>query len=192
MQFTMSLISKKVDTNDHDLTTFMLPYSTTVWLVTLACLLFVTILMYLVNLFSPYGHRSRHMQYGETGEEFNFFNSLWFCLASMLQQGADHTPKSFSGQLYPFESYANLVWNIWKWIVLLVRPNCPSSLIDYKDMHAMLSGMRTQHSRSIRLLACLQFKVGGGKKTRSAKRNPIVLRASRFPPLSPLNACQAG
>ncbi|KAL9961487.1 hypothetical protein ACROYT_G030434 [Oculina patagonica] len=99
MQFTMSLISKKVDTNDHDLTTFMLPYSTTVWLVTLACLLFVTILMYLVNLFSPYGHRSRHMQYGETGEEFNFFNSLWFCLASMLQQGADHTPKSFSGRV---------------------------------------------------------------------------------------------
>lgn len=97
MQFTMSLISKKLDTNDHDLTTFMLPYSTTVWLVTLACLLFVTVLMYLVNLFSPYGHRSSHMQYGETGEEFDFFNSLWFCLASMLQQGADHTPKSLSG-----------------------------------------------------------------------------------------------
>ena len=100
MQFTMSLISKKVDTNDHDLTTFMLPYSTTVWLVTLACLLFVTVLMYLVNFFSPYGHRSRHRHQGETGEEFDFYNSLWFCLASMLQQGADHTPKSFSGKLY--------------------------------------------------------------------------------------------
>jgi len=102
MQFTMSLISKKLDTNDHDLTTFMLPYSTTVWLVTLACLLFVTVLMYLVNLFSPYGHRSSHMHYRETGEEFDFFNSLWFCLASMLQQGADHTPKSLSGRLFPF------------------------------------------------------------------------------------------
>lgn len=88
----------------------MLPYSTTVWLVTLACLLFVTILMYLVNLFSPYGHRQRHMQYGETGEEFDFFNSLWFCLASMLQQGADHTPKSFSGQLYPFECYISEIF----------------------------------------------------------------------------------
>ena len=99
MQFTMSLISKKVDLNDHDLTTFMLPYSTTVWLVTLACLLFVTVLMYLVNFFSPYGHRSRHKHHGETGEEFDFHNSLWFCLASMLQQGADHTPKSFSGRL---------------------------------------------------------------------------------------------
>ena len=71
MQFTMSLISKKVDLNDHDLTTFMLPYSTTVWLVTLACLLFVTVLMYLVNFFSPYGHRSRHKHHGETGEEFD-------------------------------------------------------------------------------------------------------------------------
>ena len=98
MQFTMSLISKKLDTNDHDLTTFMLPYSTEVWLLTLACLLFVTVLMYLVNFFSPYGHRSRHKHHGETGEEFDFYNSLWFCLASMLQQGADHTPKSFSGE----------------------------------------------------------------------------------------------
>lgn len=91
MQFTMSLISKRMDTNYHDLTTFMLPYSTTVWLVTLACLLFVTVLMYLVNFFSPYGHRSRHKRHGETGEEFDFYNSLWFCLASMLQQGADRT-----------------------------------------------------------------------------------------------------
>lgn len=99
MQFTMSLITKKGDTNYQDLTTFMLPYSTTVWLVTLACLLFVTLLMYLVNFFSPYGHRSRHIRNGETGEEFDFFNSLWFCLASMLQQGADHTPKSLSGRV---------------------------------------------------------------------------------------------
>lgn len=99
MQFTMSLITKKLDTNDHDLTTFMLPYSTEVWLLTLMCLLLVAVLMYLVNFFSPYGHRSRHRHrhLAETGEEFDFYNSLWFCLACMLQQGADQTPKSFSG-----------------------------------------------------------------------------------------------
>ena len=100
MQFTMSLITKKLDTNDHDLTTFMLPYSTQVWLLTLMYLLLVAVLMYLVNFFSPYGHRSRHRHrhLAETGEEFDFYNSLWFCLASMLQQGADQTPKSFSGE----------------------------------------------------------------------------------------------
>ena len=100
MQFTMSLITKKLDTNDHDLTTFMLPYSTEVWLLTLMCLLLVAVLMYLVNFFSPYGHRSRdrHRHLAETGEESDFYNSLWFCLASMLQQGADQTPKSFSGE----------------------------------------------------------------------------------------------
>ena len=99
MQFTMSLITKKLDTNDHDLTTFMLPYSAEVWLLTLMCLLLVAVLMYLVNFFSPYGHRSRHSHrhLAETGEEFDFYNSLWFCLACMLQQGADQTPKSFSG-----------------------------------------------------------------------------------------------
>ena len=99
MQFTMSLITKKLHTNDHDLTTFMLPYSTEVWLLTLMCLLLVAVLMYLVNFFSPYGHRSRHRHrhLAETGEEFDFYNSLWFCLACMLQQGADQTPKSFSG-----------------------------------------------------------------------------------------------
>ena len=134
MQFTMSLISKKMDTNYHDLTTFMLPYSTTVWLLTLACLLFVTILMYLVNLFSPYGHRSRHMQYGETGEEFDFFNSLWFCLASMLQQGADHTPKSFSGKLYTLLDVTPILFDTFaqpECKTPLVRTNYPSSFIWY-------------------------------------------------------------
>ncbi|EDO32621.1 predicted protein, partial [Nematostella vectensis] len=97
MQFTMSLISKKFDNDNQYLMAFMRPYSSTVWLLTLAGLLLVTILMFVVNYISPYGYRKSHKS--KNGEAFNFFNSLWFCLASMLQQGADSTPRSLSGRV---------------------------------------------------------------------------------------------
>lgn len=34
----------------------------------------------------------------DDGDEFSWFNSLWFCLASMLQQGGDDTPRMLSGK----------------------------------------------------------------------------------------------
>ncbi|XP_031555279.1 glutamate receptor 4-like isoform X2 [Actinia tenebrosa] len=97
MQFTMSLITKKLDFDNQDLMAFMMPYSSTVWFLTLACLVVVTGLMYVVNYISPYGYR--HSKSAKNGEAFNLFNSLWFCLASMLQQGADNTPRSLSGRV---------------------------------------------------------------------------------------------
>lgn len=62
--------------------------------------LFVTVMMYAVDLFSPFGHRAEARETGEgAGDEFNLFNSLWFATASMLQQGGDNTPKSPSGRI---------------------------------------------------------------------------------------------
>lgn len=57
-------------------------------------------MMYVVDYFSPFGHRARAREGGEgPGDEFNLFNSLWFATASMLQQGPDNTPQSPSGRL---------------------------------------------------------------------------------------------
>ena len=73
---------------------------------TLACLVVVTGLMYIVNYISPYGYR--HCKKAKNAEAFDLFNSLWFCLASMLQQGADNTPRSLSGiKICPMENTAN-------------------------------------------------------------------------------------
>lgn len=60
----------------------------------------VTIIMYVLDRFSPYGYRAEAKDTGEgDGSEFSMSNSLWFATGSILQQGADTTPKAGSGRV---------------------------------------------------------------------------------------------
>lgn len=60
----------------------------------------VTIIMYVLDRFSPYGYRAEAKDTGEgDGNEFSMSNSLWFATGSILQQGADTTPKAGSGRV---------------------------------------------------------------------------------------------
>ena len=53
-----------------------------------------------MDYFSPSGYRARAVSTGEgDGDELNLFNSLWFSLGSILQQGADNTPRCASGRM---------------------------------------------------------------------------------------------
>jgi len=50
--------------------------------------------------FSPSGYRATASRTGEgDGDELNLFNSLWFVAGSIVQQGADNTPRSASGRM---------------------------------------------------------------------------------------------
>ncbi len=73
----------------------MNPFDNYVWIATLASLVVISVAVFVLNYFSPYGYKDNNSR--GTSEEFNFFNSVWFALASLLQQGADNTPKSLSG-----------------------------------------------------------------------------------------------
>ncbi|XP_020899708.1 glutamate receptor ionotropic, kainate 2 isoform X2 [Exaiptasia diaphana] len=98
--FSMSLIMQKETEEELDLFAFVKPFDGIVWILIIGVVLFVTIMMYIVDLFSPFGHRAEATDTGEgAGDEFNLFNSLWFATASMLQQGGDNTPKSPSGRI---------------------------------------------------------------------------------------------
>ncbi len=56
--------------------------------------------MFIIERFSPFGYRKLSLSSAEVqGDEFNFANSLWFAIASCLQQGPDQTPKSTAGRL---------------------------------------------------------------------------------------------
>ncbi|XP_048590419.1 glutamate receptor 4 [Nematostella vectensis] len=97
MQFSMDLITRQPEPKGVDILAFMMPYSIPVWLMTFACLAFMTLMLTIINYFSPFGHRLGSND--GTGEEFTLFNSLWFSLASTLQQGPDDTPKCLSGRV---------------------------------------------------------------------------------------------
>ena len=98
MYFTEDmLIRKETSKEEVDYLQFMNPFENAVWFCTLATLVIISIAVFVINYFSPYGYKQEDGK--GTSEEFNYFNSLWFSVACMLQQGGDNTPRSLSGKL---------------------------------------------------------------------------------------------
>ena len=98
MYYTEDLIMKKSSFENKaiDLLQFMTPFESLVWFCTLATLVITSVAVFVLNYYSPYGYKNEN---GEgTSDEFSFFNSVWFALACMLQQGGDNTPRSLSGR----------------------------------------------------------------------------------------------
>ena len=97
MFYTEDILLKKQSSNEKtDLLQFLNPFHNQVWYCTLATLAIVSIAVFAINYFSPYGYKGQNGR--GTSEEFSYFNSLWFTLACMLQQGGDNTPRSLSGK----------------------------------------------------------------------------------------------
>ena len=96
MYYTEDLILKKPSSKEaFNLLQFMNPFENQVWFCTLASLIVISVAVFLINYFSPYGYKDEDGR--GTSEEFSFFNSAWFAVACMLQQGGDNTPRSLSG-----------------------------------------------------------------------------------------------
>ncbi|XP_078382294.1 glutamate receptor ionotropic, kainate 2-like [Oculina patagonica] len=111
MHYTEDLLMKKASSSRSiDLLQFMNPFDNYVWITILAIVLFISVAVFVLNYFSPYGYKDDNGQ--GTSEELNFFNSAWFAFASILQQGADNTPRSLSGRI--------LTGSYWFCILILV------------------------------------------------------------------------
>ena len=96
MYYTEEMLLEKTSSGEAvDLLQFMSPFDDHVWFATLASLVVISIAVFVINYFSPYGYKDDTGK--GTSEEFTFFNSVWFALACMLQQGADNSPRSLSG-----------------------------------------------------------------------------------------------
>ena len=92
---TIGMALRKDMVEDIDYLQFMKPLQIPVWIMVLVCHLVVTAGVFTLNYYSPYGYKDEEGK--GTSSEFNLFNSLWFSLACMLQQGGDNTPKATSG-----------------------------------------------------------------------------------------------
>ena len=99
MYYTEEMLLKKAsaDSGQIDYLQFMNPFQNNVWFATLASIVVISVAVFFINYFSPYGYKDENGR--GTSEEFSFFNSMWFTLACMLQQGADSQPRSLSGIL---------------------------------------------------------------------------------------------
>ena len=90
------LIRKQTSEKEIGFLQFMNPFKLEVWFCTLATIVIISISVFIINYYSPYGYKQEDGK--GTSEEFNYFNSLWFSVACMLQQGGDNTPRSLSGE----------------------------------------------------------------------------------------------
>lgn len=95
MYYTDDLLVKKTSTEATDLLQFMDPFENGVWIATLGVVALISVAVFVLNYYSPYGYKDETGR--GTSEEFNFFNSVWFSVACMLQQGGDRTPRNLSG-----------------------------------------------------------------------------------------------
>ncbi|XP_020899711.1 glutamate receptor 2 isoform X2 [Exaiptasia diaphana] len=100
LDFRIAMILTKPEGENVNLFAFLLPFEEQLWLCVCAVVGTVTIIMYVLDRFSPYGYRAEAKDTGEgDGNEFSMSNSLWFATGSILQQGADTTPKAGSGRV---------------------------------------------------------------------------------------------
>ena len=98
MYIKEDLILKKPSSGNKtiDLLQFMTPFENLVWVCTLATLVIISVATFVLNYYSPYRYENEN---GEgTSDKISFFDSVWFALACMLQQGGDNTPRSLSGR----------------------------------------------------------------------------------------------
>ena len=99
------IIKKSSSGETVDLLQFMDPFQSDVWLAKLVTLFVVSSAIFILNYFSPFGYKDDNNP--GTSQEFSFFNSVWFSLACMLQQGPENQPRSLSGT-------GKLIFSKWK------------------------------------------------------------------------------
>ena len=93
---TEDVILKKSSSGETvDYLQFTNPLHSEVWFAMLATLLVVSVAVFILNYFSPFGYKDDKNP--GTSQEFSFFNSVWFSLACMLQQGTENQPRNLSG-----------------------------------------------------------------------------------------------
>ena len=117
MYYTREILIKKSPPGGTvDLLQFMNPFDSLVWFATLASLVVISVAVFVINYYSPYGYKDDNGR--GTSQEFSFFNSVWFALACMLQQGGDNTPRSLSGigcstmkSIIIFQGYSLFNWS---------------------------------------------------------------------------------
>lgn len=89
------LVKKETSKEKLDLMHFLSPFTFEIWTGVLFVTFLVPTFLFSLNYWSPYGKKNERGS--GTAPEFNLMNCLWFTVACMLQQGADHQPKPTSG-----------------------------------------------------------------------------------------------
>lgn len=94
MSLGISIMIKKPQKKNPGIFSFMNPLSSEIWMCIILSYVGVSVVLYLVSRFSPYEWRYEETVYGpHVSNDFSLYNSLWFSLGAIMQQGCDVYPR---------------------------------------------------------------------------------------------------
>ncbi|RNA26254.1 glutamate receptor kainate 2-like isoform X1, partial [Brachionus plicatilis] len=118
----ISILYKIPTSKKPGLFSFLNPLSLEIWMFTLITYVLVSLIMMVLARFSPYEWRSTHPcdsnnEYVEN--QFTVWNSLWFAVGTLMQQGSDINPKALS---------TRLVGGVWWFFTLIIISSYTANL----------------------------------------------------------------
>ncbi|CAF0986150.1 unnamed protein product, partial [Brachionus calyciflorus] len=118
----ISILYKVPTSKKPGLFSFLNPLSLEIWMFTLITYLLVSLIMMVLARFSPYEWRSTHPcdsnnEFVEN--QFTVWNSLWFAVGTLMQQGSDINPKALS---------TRLVGGVWWFFTLIIISSYTANL----------------------------------------------------------------
>ncbi|VDN02209.1 unnamed protein product [Thelazia callipaeda] len=91
----ISIMIKKPEKQEFNVFSFMQPLGTNIWFLILFSYVGVSFTIFLVSAFSPYENRTTE----ELPTQLSLYNSFFFTLSSLMQQGTDILPRAPSGRI---------------------------------------------------------------------------------------------
>ena len=84
---------KKPDKEKPGVFSFMYPLSNEVWFCVMVAFVAVSFVLFLVGRWSPYEWTDVDIKGGSPHNNFSLYNTFWFSLGALMQQGSDTFPR---------------------------------------------------------------------------------------------------
>ncbi|XP_015781324.2 glutamate receptor 1-like isoform X3 [Tetranychus urticae] len=128
----ISIMIKKPVTNNPSIFSFMNPLSSGIWMCIILSYFGVSVVIFIVSRFSPMECRVAHTHEGQTvlTNDFTLYNSLWFALGAIMQQGVDVCPRSYADRI---------VGSVWWFFTLIIISSYTANLAAFLTVERMVT-----------------------------------------------------
>ncbi|KAH9421933.1 Glutamate receptor 2 [Dermatophagoides pteronyssinus] len=131
MSLGISIMIKKPQKKNPGVFSFMNPLSYEIWMCVILAYVGVSVVLFLVSRFSPYEWRYEETVYGpHVSNDFSLYNSLWFALGAIMQQGCDVYPRSVAGRI---------VGSVWWFFTLILLSTYTANLAAFLTVERMVT-----------------------------------------------------
>ncbi|CAF0743543.1 unnamed protein product [Rotaria sordida] len=127
----INILFKKATRPKPDKFGFFKPFNIYVWFYMIAAYIAVSFILYLVARLSPYEWRNLHpckRTHEELESQFTFFNSFWFLIGNLMQQGTDLTPTAPS---------TRMISCLWSFFTLILVSSYTANLAAFLTVQRM-------------------------------------------------------